>query len=1100
MRKKLCLVAALVAVALVGCKKQQSELEFDTIKETAVVSGRATYSLGVDTLSNDYVAEVIKPAAGRMVYIDVPKSAYLSGSQGTKQFTGVVDSMGYFKIEVPVKSNGIAGATLRYEEFTAERAAYLKMENGKPVFEVRMCKFETPSAVAALPTLMPGANKIGDEKDLRYDYSIIDMKDYSEKAIFSGSLLLPYETGYCTGAYRNAANCKVEITLQDGEDIEEVGATDAPKFTYGTMTDANGAFSLNLPIKNLRKGFKIEEVVVVPTGEATFTHYVDIAGKSVQVSGAYKLREATITDGNILDNIAAAVSEVTDGIACAIGTVPLKFVPGYVNGIVDGIKPPVWNEDLAGWVFAENAFKNLQGKATLTGSVALAQEDAFGIGSYGKSAQCITIRGAATPYDRDFVVLTQADGTFAFEIPVEQDNINPGTAFSVELVQPVSIAFTHYKDLNKSVVLKEGQYNETFALRDAEADWNELGDFYYAFAPATAPSTYTTNLAGWFKAYDNDQIYTASTTITAKVFVAKETAYATGSYVGAAGHRVKVTVDYGTPINGTGASTAELVAPVASNGTFTVTIPAKSTTSEYTADNFTLEDDQVEDFMHYIKGGKTRNLTGSYSVVYKFEDKDADWNNKYTLYYEFSPTGIVDSYHPNLAGWYKKDGYEATLTASGKAYIGVEKSFGVGEYQAAKDEVITVNVAELSADLQVPVAANGIFTVSIPAKFTTDEYTLTASTGTAADIDDFIHYKAEGKKMALTGKYQPESPVKPADAKWNEMGTYYFKFDNTGTSVASTYTKDLEGWLVVPSTFTNTDADATGTIKLAAESGFWKGTYEAYANKRVEVKYNLSGKTITQVVLTDQDGAFTCKTYREFGDDAPAVAVKPLDITDIKDFQHYYHVTSPAVMNVEGSYSLKITDKAPAAAWNVTGTHYYKFTPTSSPEDWKDNLVGWYVVPQKKGTANFALYAQKAYLTTAATNHEAKWTNAGNIKAYVTIGSQTFAMAVSGRNLTFSMPTADEIEVGSTTMTVTIRLEDETGNNTAFTFYEDPTKANSTVIYGNYRNANNVNSRVLTAETGNKFELKEAAKWLFIPNSPAPTGWSVYSWDVTEEI
>lgn len=1099
MKKKFCLLAALAAVVLVGCKKEQSELDFGNIKDVATVTGRVTYSLGQDTLSNDYVAEVIKPAMGRKVYIDVPKTAYQAGAQGNKIFEGVVDSTGYFSIEVPVKSDGIAGATLRYEEFTAERATYLKMEDGKPVFEVRMCKFETPAAIAALPTLMPGANKIGEEKDLRYEYTIVDMKDYGEKAIFSGTLMLPYEVSFRTGAYKKAANCKVEITIQDGEDIAEVGPASAQKFTYGTTTNTNGEFSVNLPIKNLRQGFQIVDAVVVPTAEAAFTHYVDITGKSVKVSGAYRLREPVI--GNVL-NVAPVVTEVIEGIECSIGEVPLVFEPGYVNGIVAGTEPPAWTKNLAGWVFGESAFKDLHGKATLTGSVALAKETAFGVGAYEKSMQTVIIEGSVAPYDKEFEVLTNADGTFAFDIPVEQDGTDPNGSFTVTLVQPTTIAFTHYKDLTNTIVIKEGMYNEAFQLRSADADKKQLGDFYYIFAPTTAPSTYVDNLAGWFKAYDNDQIYTDTKTITAKVFIAKEKTFAVGEYVGAAGHRVEVTVNYGAPILGGSSSTFDLVAPVAADGTFTVTIPVKSNTSEYTADNFKLIDDKVEDFKHYAKGGKVRNLTGNYSEKYKFEDKkEGEWNNKYTFYYTFAPSAPVTSYHADLAGWYKKDGFEAMLSASGKAYIGVEKSFGIGKFEPATDEVITVTVAELGgAQLQVPVASDGTFTVSIPAKFATDEYTLSASTGAAAEIDDFIHYRAEGKKMALTGKYQPEPAVKAMDAKWNDMGTYYFKFNNTGTSVAPTYTKDLAGWLVVPATFTNTDAEATGTIKIAAESGFWKGTFDAYANKRVEVSYTLNGKAITQVVLTDQDGNFTCTAYREFSDDKPNVAVKPLDINDIKDFKHYYHVTSPAVMNVEGDYVPYIIDKAPAAAWNVTGTHYYKFTPNSAPEDWTNNLVGWYVVPQKKGTANFALYAQKAYLTTAATNHEAKWTNAGAVKAEVTVNGETFDMAVSGRNLNFSMPTATEIEVGTTSMNVTIRLENETTNNTPFTYYEDPSKANSTIIYGNYVSADNVTSEPITAESGNKFELKKSAKLSFSPNLPSPTGWGAYSWDVSEEI
>ena len=1087
MKKKLCLLAALATVLLVGCKKEQSELDFSKIENTAIVSGYVTYSLGQDTLSNDYVADVIVPATGKTIYIDVPKSAYSAGATGTKIFSAVVDTTGYFSIEVPVKSDGISGATLRYEEFTAERATYLKMENGKPVFEVRMYKFETPAALTSLPTLLPGANKIGEEKDLRYEYTVIDMKDYAETAVLSGSLLLPVETAFYTGAYKDAADCKVEVSIIDGEDAEEGNMT---VFTYGTTTNSKGEFSINLPIKNQRKGFQVKDFVVVPMGETAFTHYINITGKTMKLDGAYKLRENIV-----LSN----VTEVTDGIECAVGELALVFKPGYVNGIVSETVPPEWTENLAGWVFGESEFKNLQGTAVLKGSVALAKEDAFGVGSYDKSQQRITITGTAAPYNRNFVVLTNADGSFEFSIPVEQDDKNPGCSFSVELKQPSTIAYTHYASPTKSIILKEGQYNEYIVLKDAEAEWNDLGDYYYTFQPATAPSTFVnTPLAGWVKVYDNDQIYTETKTVTAKVYIAQETAYATGKYVGAYGHRLSIRVDYNTTVNG-GPTGLSMIAPVAADGTVTFDVPVKSSTAEYTIAINGLVDTNVEDFQNYLSNGKVRMLTGKYNVYMTLEDATADWNNKYTQYYKFAPSSSTDTYHENLAGWFIKPGYDVTLTASGKAYFAVETAFGKGEYKAAAGEIVTVNVAELGENLQVPVAADGTFKVSIPAKFDTDEYTLSASTGAAEEIDDFIHYKAAGKKIALTGKYEAEPAVKAADAAWNDMGTYYFKFTNSGSSTSSTYTKNLDGWVVVPASFTNTDATITGYIKLAAETGFWTGTYEAYAAKRVELSYTVNGKNFKQVVLTDQDGAFTCKAYRQFSDDAPSVSVTPLDIKDIKDFKHYYHVTSPAVMNVEGNYSLNIIDKAATAAWNVTGTHYYTFTPNSYVEDWSNRLVGWYVISQKKATANFRLYAQKAYLTADANNHEAKWTNAGNVKATVKVGGQNFDMPVSGRNLSFSMPMGYEIEVGTTTVNVSITLANETNNNTKFTYYPESTEAASTVILGNYKNVGNISYRAVTAESGNKFELKESAKMNFVP-STTPTGWSAYSWNYSDEI
>lgn len=1222
MKKKLVhlFFAALMIIGVVGCKEhEQSELDFAAVQDTAYVMGKITYSLGQDTLSNDYVAEVIKPAVGRKIYVDVPLSSYQAGAQGNKIFTGVVDSLGNVTIAIPVKSDGISGATLRYEEFTAERAEYLKMVAGKPVFEVRMNKFETPGAIASLPTLLPGTNSIGEEADLRYAHTVIDMKDYAETAVLSGKLMLPYESSYRVGAYKAAANCQIEVTIKDGEDVAELGLTDALPFTYGCVTNEKGEFALKLPVKNLREGFRIVDATVVPLGATGFTHYVDATGKTETLSGAYKLRTNWEVGVNIHD-----VAEVVEGIECSVGECPLVFVPGYNNGIAEENQPATWNADLAGWVFGEKEFANMTATAKISGSVVLAQETAFAVGTYAASTQSVTLTGSVAPYNKSFTVLSTAAGLFELEIPVEQEGVNPGVEWTVELVQPTSIAYTHYQSESKSVVFKEGQYSFYAKSRDIESEWNQLGTYhykftpnvtleswsndlagwfvkesynetavvsanlylaketafavgayesakgrrvsvqvvypdetvnlvapvkadgtfavtipvesstskytvdnftllddenddfkhytkdankgiagtytvgkklasedgdwnnkwniYYTFNPTTAPETWTSNLAGWFV----KEKYEEAITVTAKVYVAEETALAIGGYKAAQGLRVSVDVVYPDEV-------ATLVAPVKADGTLTLVVPAKSATSEYTANVFTLIDHKVEDFKHFTKKGE-KTLAGEYSLKYMFEDKEGDWNNKYTLYYSFAPTTAPTTWHADLAGWYKKDGYNKSATATGKAYFAKEKSYAIGEYVAAANEVVTVHVVDLVADLQVPVKADGTISVVIPMKDEYDEYTLIASAA-GVEVDDFVHYKDHGKTQTLEGEYIAGSPLKADEAAWNDLGTYYFKFDPKGTD-PETYTDKLFGWQKYDEAkFPNKDMMITGAIKMAAETGFWKGTYESYANEKVTVKYTLHGVDFEMVVLSDTEGAVECQAYRTFADDAPAVSIEPMK-KHVKNYIHYYHATSPAPEKLEGNYSLYITDKASTAKWNVAGTKYYKFTPSSTANDWSNDLVGWYVVPQKKDNAQFKLYAQKAIETSTSNNHEAKWTNASNVKAHVYVGGQQFDMVVSGKNLSFTLPTAFEIEDGVTTYQVTITLENEPNNSTQFTHYPDPAANNTEVLIGSYKNYGNIYNRSVVAE-GKKFEIKESAKMMFYENGYLmPSG---YSWDFSAE-
>lgn len=1225
--------AALMVIGVVGCKEhEQSELDFGQIQDTAYVTGCITYSLGqnlaaIDSLNSGYVAEVIKPAVGRKVYIDIPLSSYQSGAQGNKIFTGVVDEQGNVTIAIPVKSDGISGATMRYEEFTAERSEYLKMVEGQPVFETRMCKFETPAAIASLPTLLPGSNSIGEEADLRYEYTVIDMKAYAETAVFSGKLRLPYEVSYRVGAYKEAANCQVEITIQDGEDVEEMGADKAPKFTYGGVTKEAGEFALNLPVKNLRKGFHVVEAKVVPVNGGAFTHYVNAEGKSVSLTGAYTLRTNWEAGVNILD-----VAEVVEGIECSIGECPLKFVPGYNNGIAAEVQPATWNEDLAGWVFGEKEFANMEAVAKIQGNIMLAKEIGFAVGSYESSKQSVTIEGNIKPYDKKFTILTNADGLFELEIPIEQEGVNPGIEWTVNMVTPTSIAYTHYQSADKSIVFKEGTYSFYKKSRAVDAEWNELGTFHYKFAPNAKPETWSDNLAGWFvkenynekatvtanlylayeSAYavgayelakgrrvsvtvaypdesaqlvapvqadgkfsisipvesatskytvdafellddenddfkhftqdgnksiagnyvqykkiadeegdwnnkwsiyykfqptsapetwkddDNEMLagwyvnadFEEKTDVVAKVYVAQETALAIGEYTPAKGLRLSVTVNYG-------GSSIKLIAPVQADGTLKLTVPVKAATSEYQADVFTLIDNEVEDFKHFTKKGE-KTLSGTLSQKYKFAEKDADWNNKYTLYYSFAPSTPLTSWHANLAGWYKKEGYDKSATATGKAFFAKEKSYAIGEYVPAANEVITITVTELDyAQLEVPVKNDGSFSVSLPMKDAYDEYTLNASAG-AVEVDDFIHYKDHGKTSTLEGKYQAGNPLKDDAAAWNEMGTYYFKF--TPNSSVETYTNKLFGWQKFDARYANTEAEVNGTIQMAVETGFWRGAYEPYANEKVLVSYNLSGVLFEMVVLTNADGQFNCKTYREFGDQEPSVSAVPM-ITKIDDFVHYYHVTSPTTKKISGEYVHYETVNS--KTWNSKGVAHYKFNPDGTPDEWTDDLLGWYRLPDAEGKATFKLYAQKAFETSTSGSHEADWEAAGKgvmatVKLTHGYESKQFDMLVSTSTLSLSnVPFMNEVLDGDN-FTVSIELTHSSNvagypKVTDFKHYPDPSEDKSVIISGKYV-GNTFNEVESVVGDNGTVEIKKTAKLLFSPDV-TPDGWSNYNWN-----
>ena len=785
MKKQFIILAAL-AIAMAGCKTEQSELSLENIKDVATVSGHVTYSQGQQADGDNYATEILVPAAGKTVYVDIPYSSYKAGASGTKTYSAVVDSAGNYTLSIPVPTIGVAGAELRFEEFTAEQSLYQRMEKDKPLFETRMCRFLVENAPALPSPLKPEAFHV---EDLCYAREIIDMKDYKETATVTGSLLLPYETGFRTGAYKAAADCQFEITIADGEDIAESGAADAPQFTYGTTTNDKGEFTINLPIKNLKKGFAVKQVKVVPKADAQFTHYTNLAGTTEKLAGVYQMRE---------DLSLFSVSEVTAGVACNIGERPLKFVPGYNNGISTPVAPATWENNLAGWVFGEERFRNLTASATISGSIALAQETSFGTGTYAASAQTVTLN-ASYPFTQ-LVVLTKADGTFQLTIPAAEDGINPAGEWNVTLNQPNNITFTHYASASKQLVLKAGRYNLYEKVRAADAAWNELGKFYFRFVPSNAPETWCTNLAGWVIKPG----YEETATVKAKLQFPVETGYCAGKYQGAS-LRAALDVNYD-------GGTTTFVGPVAADGTFQVTIPVKSVNSTMNADNIYLFDNQTDNFKHYLPSS-TQIIEGTYTVHSRRETENAPWNNKWTIYYQFAPSSAATDYTADLLGWMIVPEGWTTEQWSSTVMMPTETGFWKGSYEPLARKKVQVSYT-MNGTTYRPVVltdANGVVTCPIYMKYGIE----TPNISVKIFEDKMVHYynpQNSGATTTLPGTYALLLRT-PEVAAWNAERTYYMTF-SPATSVDKTllsWTSNIAEWIVL------SDRKDVANIKLYAQ-------------------------------------------------------------------------------------------------------------------------------------------------------------------------------------------------------------------------------------------------------------------------------------------
>ena len=372
-------IMAITSLLFVGCQEDQSEFSLESISDLATISGTVYYSTGVDTVGTDYTYDVLKPAAGRKIFVEIAYSQYKDGSEGTKIYETIIDENGHFSIQVPTKANGI-NATLRLEDFTANYTEYLKMEAGKPVFKTSLYRY---SKSMNLTTLKPGACEFVDEEAIQYDRTSVSLDGYNESVTLTGTIHLAIETGYRQGEFVKAKEAAVEFQIDYGE-----AQNNQPVyFNFGTQTDENGNYSIKIPAKSLKEGFKIKNIKVISIGSTAFTHWTSPT-ESGTLSGAYQLQDIVGTDKTL--------TNIIDEYPYELGDTYLFFTPYYNGDISTPANPINWNSNLAGWAFGKQEFAGMEGTVTLSGSVLLATETAYGIGTYSKAIQTININGIPT--------------------------------------------------------------------------------------------------------------------------------------------------------------------------------------------------------------------------------------------------------------------------------------------------------------------------------------------------------------------------------------------------------------------------------------------------------------------------------------------------------------------------------------------------------------------------------------------------------------------------------------------------------------------------------------------------------------------------------
>lgn len=1074
MKQKLFGAASLVAFILFGasCSQQeQSEFNLDSVKQEVTISATVTYSTGVDVNATSYSIINSKPAAGRKVFIEVPYAQYGNAAAvGNKIFETVTDEAGKFSITIPTKSTGI-NATIRMEEFTDVYRTYEKMgADGKPVFKSELRNY---SFSVAANGLMPGAFRFPEE--IVYASEKIDVDQFANEVTMTGKVNLAYETGFRKGAFKAADKATVEFTV-----IYDYGTTAALELKFGTVTDAQGNYSITLPVKSLADGFHITGLKVLGIGDSQFTHF-DSDTTSVKVYGAYEL----MNFGNTAGVGGLNFANIIDGVTYNLGAQNLLFTPYYNASITDAdqAQPDNWDDNLVGWAAGMPGFDESYSKtATLTGKIYMPYLTSFGEGAYRNESQTIILTAAA-PYNTGLTVITDAQGNFSVDIPVQDDNaLNFGVKLAEE-VQP----FEFIDSKGKKTVLREGKYNGKTQIKKDDAQWFELGDFYFKYNPAVAesPDEWNANLIGWYRS----SIFDKPVQVKGKILFAVESSYGIGEYV--AQTRI-VNVHDGT-------NNRDFAIKTKAGGAYDFMIPLQD---ENDQPNIAITSDEyyTNEYVHYPKYNDdgTKLLAGNYTIyktVYDSKDDKEAWNNLGTQYMYIDDTDLdhaTSTYNDNLAGWYlKADGndvvYANTAKASGKAFKAEETGFLTGEYKAAKGQLVILTV--YAEDVAVLANSTGSFSFNVPLKNAGDETNITVSAA-AIEVDDFKHYKdASGKTQILEGTYNGES-VKEDGAAWNELGNVYYKFSPTTPFTQWTkYAQWIAGWAYKKGY--NVKQAVTGTAMIAVEDGFRAGHYDAA--KKLPVKITTDGGTTYYVAPTDNEGNWSIDVLLQFADDELGVTwdgsefpIEDLGLT----FIHYRNPGSDATMNLEGDYTVKSTVNS-STKWYEKGIRYYIFDADGAPKNWETDLYGWYVwAADEKTTLTIEGNIKKA-AEVWKTSAQETWANAANALADVTVDGKKFKVVTNGSG---KFTVQVKVKEQPDNVTVTVKPDNITENS--FQHWTDQgVNGSKKVVSGEFKDAGNVAGTVVSKSgTSTRYPLEHSAKMTFTPKELPLEGWGSYDW------
>lgn len=460
----------ILAVLFAGCQKDEEGLTTDNFKTSAVIQGNVYYSLGQD-FTNNYLVDKRMSAKGKTIYLDIQSSEYKPGSVGVVTYTAVLDSAGNYKFTIPVKAQGSTAATIRLEQFVAQRKIYERMATGTPNFKSEDVVFSFTKDISVTKGSITVEN-------INYSFTPVDIPDtYKEYITFKGKLNLAYEKGFRDGALKNATGTNVEVAVNYPELGEQ---------HFGTTVDQNGNYSIQIPVVS-KKNSITATIVPVSYIANDFIHYSSPTTQET-LSGIYN---------------ASSISKKTkqglsEDIVYDLGAATLFFQPFTA--------PTTWvSNNLASWVILDPTVYLYP--VTLTGGVQAAYEKSYLVGDYSPVAgKTVTVSiNMGTNYGTQTYILA-TDNTGKFNLPIMLPSKKMDINISVGVETYSVTNYTHYLSNGTTLVLNGWYDHSYFTIANKTMTINEfnttytLDNLYQLFTPVdNSVKDWYTNLIGWYQ-------------------------------------------------------------------------------------------------------------------------------------------------------------------------------------------------------------------------------------------------------------------------------------------------------------------------------------------------------------------------------------------------------------------------------------------------------------------------------------------------------------------------------------------------------------------------------------------------------------------------